>query len=163
MSTRPIYVGVGECDCGNVDAQLYHAPGTLFSEHAMCAKCLTAKGFAVPRARTASDLEILDGMPRWKTGQTEPLVHVGKLELGYGHTFEVVLGSDDRLVGWLHTHPDARNPSAATCQSFCAVRELNGTPVHQVLCADPLTLTPSLKCRTCGAHGNVVNAKWEPL
>jgi len=92
---------------------------------------------------------------------TEPLLHVGQLDLGLGHTFEVMLGRDEELIGWLHTHPDARNPDAL-CQSMCAIRPFQDVPVHEVVQADPLTLSPSLKCRTCGAHGRVRQGKWEP-
>ncbi len=85
-----------------------------------------------------------------------------EIPLGNGHVFAPVMDADDRLVGWLHTHPDARSDSGMLCQSFCAVRPVDGTPVHDILSAEPLTLSPSLKCRICGAHGEVVNGKWEP-
>ena len=84
------------------------------------------------------------------------------LYLGLGHEFAPVTDNDDRLVGWLHTHPDARSTSGVLCQSFCAVRPIDGAPVHEILSAEPLTLSPSLKCRICGAHGEVTAGKWEP-
>lgn len=95
------------------------------------------------------------------TLEEDVLIHVGKMNLGFGHFFEVMLGQDDKLVGWLHSHPDARNPSEA-CQSICAVRPVDGAPVHDIIRAEPLSLSPSLKCRTCGAHGRVINGQWEP-
>ncbi len=167
MYLRPIYVGVGECECGRVDTRLYHVPGTVLKERAVCERCLQVRGYEVPVPRTADDIEMVDGKPTWKppeasaphTNGIEP--HVGALNLGHGHTFEVILDKDGTLLGWLHTHPDKRNPNVL-CQSFCAVRSLNGSPIHQVLCADPLTLTPSLRCGACGAHGEVINGKWEP-
>lgn len=159
MPGRPIYVGVGECRCGRVDTRLYFVPGAISISESACASCLVTHGYSEPEPRTADDLLSVDGKLTWKAD--EPLVHVGKLELGHDHAFEAVIGTDEQLVGWLHSHPDARNPNIL-CQSFCAVRPLNGTPVHQVVCSDPLTLTPSLKCRMCGAHGNVTNGKWEP-
>jgi hypothetical protein len=168
MSARPIYLGVGDCECGQVDAKLYHVPGTELATRSVCCRCLETRGYQVPTLRTADDIDVVDGKPAWRPESTtrpypkEPEPHVGQLDLGHGHMFEAMLGSDDKLIGWLHTHPDYRNPSAL-CQSLCAVREINGTPVHQVICADPLTLTPSLLCRTCGAHGNVTNGKWEPV
>lgn len=160
MTTRPLYVGVGECRCGRIDVRLYFVPSTTSTPDAICTTCLLERGYSEPEPRTAEDVVSVDGKLTWRS--EEPLVHVGKLELGYGHTFEVTLDSKDLLMGWLHTHPDARN-SSVLCQSFCAVRPLNGCPVHQVTCNDPLTLTPSLMCRTCGAHGNVTAGKWEPL
>lgn len=165
MTQRPIYVGIGECGCGRVDQRLYHVPGTILKERAICGQCLEGRGYDVPLPRTAEDIEIVDGRPEWRETTVpypkEPDVHVGAMSLGHGHTFEASIDAQGKLVGWLHTHPDARNPNDL-CQSFCAVRPLNGAPVHQVVCADPLTLTPSLLCRTCGAHGHVTNGKWEP-
>ena len=164
MSERPVYVGVGECACKRIDEQLYHVPNTSLAHRPVCSLCLMDHGFKVPEPRTSEDITMVDGTPVWKTSPVsdQPSPKADQLNLGYGHLFEAVLGSDDRLVGWLHTHPDARTPSGVLCQSFCAVRPLNGTPVHQIVSVDPLTLQPSLLCRTCGAHGHVTNGAWEP-
>ena len=165
MLERPVYVGAGECDCGRVDVQLYHVPGTDFAHRPVCDVCLLARGIPVPEPRTADDLEMIDGRPSWKPIPTPlplPTVDADRLNLGHEHFFESVLGGDEQLVGWLHTHPDARSSSGVFCQSFCAVRPINGAPVHQIISADPLTLSPSLLCRTCGVHGNVINGQWEP-
>jgi hypothetical protein len=152
---RPLYVGTGECDCGRVDARLYRLPGTAFTSRPCCGSCLERRGYKVPEARTADTFDN-------PADPSEAITPVDKtIDLGHGHTFQSVTGVDSKLVGWLHSHPDARNPSVL-CQSFCAVRPLNGCPVHQVMSDDPLTLTPSLKCRVCGAHGDVINGKWEP-
>lgn len=86
-----------------------------------------------------------------------------EIPLGGGHVFVPVTDREDRLVGWLHTHPDARSGSGMLCQSFCAVRAIDGAPVHEILQAEPLTLSPSLKCRICGMHGEVVNGAWKPM
>lgn len=161
MGSRPVYVGVGECKCGRLDEKLFHVPNTTLLTHPMCGQCLLERGFEVPEPRTADDILDVDGKLLWKSSD-DPTVHVGRLDLGLGHFFEAVIGNDEKLVGWVHTHPDARSAEGMLCQSFCAVRPLNGAPVHQVLCAEPLTLMPSLKCRMCGAHGEVVNGKWEP-
>ncbi len=85
-----------------------------------------------------------------------------ELDIGMGHKLTPVVDASDRLVGWLHAHPDARSAIGALCQSFCAVREGIGAPVHEIVTVEPLTLHPSLECRTCGAHGCVKNGKWEP-
>lgn len=159
-ATRPTYVGTGECRCGRIDVQLYRV--TDVERRATCARCLADQGVIVARARTADDVEEVNGILQWKTAthEGEPLVHVGKMDLGFGHTFEAALDAHGNLAGWLHAHPDARD--ARPCKSFCAVRAIDGLPVHAVLQADPLTLSPSLKCRSCGAHGEVINGKWEP-
>lgn len=156
---RPIYVGVGECRCKRIDVRLYYVPGAVPMPAAICAACLLERGIAEPEARTAEDMTSVDGKLEWKPD--EPIVYPDKLDLGYGHVFEVVVNQDDALIGWLHTHPDARNLDVL-CQSFCAVQPLSDAPVHTVVSIDPLTLEPSLKCRTCGAHGHVRNGKWEP-
>lgn len=167
MSVRPIYVGVGECSCGRLDTRLYHVPNTPLASRSVCCKCLRARGFEVPKVRTADDIEVVDGKTQWRETETtvpypkEPLVHVGVMQLGHGHTFEALLGNNGELIGWSHVHPDARG-GTEPCQSVCAVREIGDTPIHEIVCAEPLTLSPSLKCRTCGAHGHVTNGKWEP-
>lgn len=164
---RPIYVGVGTCDCQRTDVRMYHVPGTSIASRSVCGKCLQARGFEVPKPRTAEDIEVVDGKPVWRESQPtvpyskEPLVHVGVLQLGHGHSFEAAIDKDGGLIGWLHTHPDARS-EGALCQSFCAVRAGFGPEVHQVVCPDPLSLEPSLCCAACGSHGKVTDGKWEP-
>lgn len=66
MSVRPIYVGVGTCDCKRVDVRLYQVPGAKPTPTLMCAKCLAANSYEVPKARTAEDIETVDGELRWK-------------------------------------------------------------------------------------------------
>lgn len=149
---RPIYVGVGECDCKRIDVRLYRVPGEALMIRPICGQCLKARGYEVPKPRTAED---------YAKAEAEEPPHYPIIDLGQGHTFQAVLGTDNVLVGWLHTHPDARHLNEP-CQSFCAVRPLDGVPVHKILSEDPLTLTPSLRCRMCGAHGEVTNGRWEP-
>jgi hypothetical protein len=169
MLERPVYVGIGECDCKRIDAKLYHVPGTELARRPVCAVCLIDRGFEVPAPRTADDLDEIDGRPTWKPLATAPTVEAvtalaseDQLDLGHGHLFAAVLDNNNQLVGWLHTHPDKRSPTGTLCQSFCAVRPLNGSPVHQIISVEPLTLLPSLLCRMCGAHGHVTNGRWEP-
>jgi hypothetical protein len=38
-----------------------------------------------------------------------------------------------------------------------------GGPTWEVLNEEPLTLSPSLACRTCGHHGFIRNGTWEPV
>lgn len=67
MSARPIYVGVGSCSCARVDVRLYQVPGAKTTPTLMCSKCLEANGHEVPKARTAEDIEMVNGELRWKT------------------------------------------------------------------------------------------------
>lgn len=68
MSARPMYVGVGSCDCKRMDVRLYQVPqsGTRTLPHLMCGKCLESHNIEVPRPRTADDLEMVDGVLKWK-------------------------------------------------------------------------------------------------
>lgn len=111
----------------------------------------------MPVPRTERDLSILDGKLAWRTDS----VRTERLSLGHDHFFEALTDRNDQLIGWLHTHPSARDGSIV-CQSFCAVRPLDDAPVHQIVSAEPLTLTPSLKCGTCGTRGDVIDGVWVP-
>lgn len=83
-----------------------------------------------------------------------------EISLGSHHVFAPVNDQHGNLVGWLHTHPDARC-EGRLCQSFCSVQEGLGPVVHQVVSSDPITLEPDVECRVCGVHGRVVDGKWE--
>jgi len=63
---RPFYVGHGKCDCGRLDVHLYRMPNAKFTDPLACSKCLEKAGFAVPRSRTADDIEVVDGEMRWR-------------------------------------------------------------------------------------------------
>ncbi len=64
--TRPIYVGVGTCDCRRVEVRLYQVPSGKPRPALMCTRCLEAAGLEVPRSRTAEDIETVDGKMRWR-------------------------------------------------------------------------------------------------
>jgi hypothetical protein len=161
MTERPVYIGVGECVCKRIDVQLYRVPGTLMYSPPVCSKCLKERGFEAPKPRTADDIEMIDGQTSWKPTAAVPATDP-PLDLGHGHLFAPVLDHNEQLIGWLHSHPDARSENGVLCQSFCAVRALDGIDVHEIVSVEPLTLIPSLKCRTCGSHGHVTNGRWEP-
>lgn len=163
MSVRPIYVGVGECGCARLDVALYQLPGTPVTGRLACAWCLADQGLVVARPRTADDLELVDGVPRWKVPAPAPRTAAAELALGAGHFFVAIFDADDVFVGWLHRHPHASADTATTCQTFCAVRYVEGVPIYRIDCADPLTLSPDVCCRLCGAHGRIVNGVWLPM
>jgi len=164
MTYRPIYVGVGECRCGRLDAALYRSPGASMMDHLACARCLADQGVIVTRPRTADDLELVDGVPQWKTSASTPHVDAtGVLDLGGGHTLEAVFDADDLLAGWLHRHPHPDGNTPTPCQTLCAVRYIDGVSVYRVDQADPLTLSPAVRCRLCGVQGHVVRGVWVPV
>jgi len=154
VSVRPIYVGVGECGCGRLDAALYQLPNAPVTGRLACAWCLADQGLIVTRPRTADDLELVDGVPQWKVPTPAPRTATAELDLGAGHFFVAIFDADDVFVGWLHRH--------GTCQTFVAVRYVEGVPVYHITCADPLTLAPDVCCRRCGAHGRIINGVWLP-
>ena len=63
---RPMYVGYGTCRCGRVEVSLYRLPSVPFKEALACAQCVVKAGHAVPRSRTADDIELVDGKLTWR-------------------------------------------------------------------------------------------------
>lgn len=88
-------------------------------------------------------------------------VDEAEMDLGSRHTFAPVIDPADQLVGWLHTHPDARS-TGVLCQSFVAVREGFGYAAYEIEIVGPLSLKPDVRCMTCGARGRVHGGKWIP-
>lgn len=82
------------------------------------------------------------------------------LDLGLGHRFTPAFGREGEHVGWMHHHTA---PDGQPCVSFCAIVPGYGAEVHRVEQAEPLTLSPSLKCRACGSHGVVTKGRWSYL
>jgi hypothetical protein len=69
-----------------------------------------------------------------------------------------------RVVGYQEHHP--RPDNGLPCGGFIWIdasseAHVDG-PVWKVEQRDPLTLSPSVKCRSCGNHGFVRNGKWVP-
>lgn len=91
------------------------------------------------------------------------------LDLGGGHRFEFtgIYGQpEDVIGGGIHYHP---KPAGAECEGddgMCAGAVTfkghgqDGHPEWDVVSMDPLTLSPSLLCRTCGSHGFIRGGKW---
>lgn len=65
MTVRPIYVGMGDCRCGNLETRLYQIPDVNPCLELFCVRCLDAKGIPVPRPLTAEDVpdKFLFGAP----------------------------------------------------------------------------------------------------
>ena len=86
------------------------------------------------------------------------------LDLGGGHTFEFTCAMRDGVevenAGGIHRHP--RPDGSGECAGAVTFREFayDGHPVWDVESFDPLTLSPSLLCRSCGSHGFIRNGKW---
>lgn len=89
------------------------------------------------------------------------------IETGPGYSLTPVeFAGDDpvRIVGYQERHP--RPDNGEPCVGFIWVDATSKAhvdgPVWTVEQADPLTLSPSIKCRSCGNHGFVREGKWVP-
>jgi hypothetical protein len=88
--------------------------------------------------------------------------------LDIGHGVSIKFSEHKGLVVGIHErHPDKRDPNHLCCGFVFfntpnneAIR--NGSPVWTVESIDPLTLSPSILCRTCGNHGFIQSGKWVP-
>lgn len=102
------------------------------------------------------------------------------LDLGFAHTAEWTVWSPDRELnpqfegladvdpaGVIITHP--RPDGAGQCKSAVsfepsqAHKDRWGGPARhywQVESLDPLTISPSVLCRTCGDHGFIRAGRW---
>jgi hypothetical protein len=83
------------------------------------------------------------------------------LDLGGGHRFEFTENQAGELAGGIHYHP--RPDGSGECGGFVMFRGKgrDGEPEWDVISMDPLTLDPSLLCRSCGSHGHIINGKWK--
>lgn len=63
---RPVYVGFGQCDSGHLEVRLYRVQGEGFKFEILCTRCFRDRGLEAPKPRTAEDIEVVDGVPRWK-------------------------------------------------------------------------------------------------
>ena len=101
------------------------------------------------------------------------------IDLGDGHWLKWFSWSPDRSIPSnaerFHGVPDCEKFGAAVphvtadgslCEGFVTLegdvqaRVHPGAPKWRVECWEPLTLSPSLLCRTCGDHGFIRGGKW---
>lgn len=63
----------------------------------------------------------------------------------------------------IHPRPDGNGycVGSVTFRSESSLKLEPGRPMWNVECWEPLTLSPSLLCRSCGSHGFIRNGKWE--
>lgn len=111
-------------------------------------------------------------------------------DLGEGHSFSWLwcrpsgAGSDwdvaddgvfpDDVVGIIERHtppPGAVNPHTPDgswpggyCEGFVTFRNdrMHDGALWKVESWEPLTITPSVHCTTCGAHGFITDGRWKP-
>lgn len=87
-------------------------------------------------------------------------------DIGSGVFIERTVNKDGEWVGLIRRHPKAGGGTCASAVAFDtpASRAVHGPTValHVVESWDPLTLSPSLLCRSCGHHGFIRQGKWVP-
>ncbi len=89
------------------------------------------------------------------------------IDIGGGHEIEFVEYRGDLCAGINDKH---KRPDGTDCVGFIAVEGGSWASVFapgvievwRVESWEPLTLSPSLLCKTCGDHGHIRNGKWEP-
>lgn len=83
-----------------------------------------------------------------------------RINLGAGHYLEPIVRVDGGpIIGYIDNHPGPDGP----CAGFISIDpHAESWPNWVVVYDHPLTLTPSLLCRTCGNHGFVTDGKWVP-
>lgn len=87
------------------------------------------------------------------------------IDIGFGVSIAFA-EYEGKVVGFHERHPSKKDPSQPCCGFvwFDVETEARceGTPVWQVECMDPLTLSPSILCRGCGNHGFIRQGRWVP-
>lgn len=89
-----------------------------------------------------------------------------RIDIGGGHEIEFVIHKDDMRAGINDYHLTAEGKPCMGFVSFTGgawSNEFKWSPSHQswdVHSWEPLTITPSLLCRSCGDHGHITNGKW---
>lgn len=86
------------------------------------------------------------------------------LDLGDNHSLRFVEYEGDPRAGADVFH---KKPDGTDCCDWISfanstwTRAFSGTiPSWEVVSWEPLTLTPSIACRTCGDHGHITGGKW---
>lgn len=75
-----------------------------------------------------------------------------KFKVGFLNELEQIDDENGKPRGYVWTH---RTPDSKECVSFVDL------VVHRVLSENPLSLSPSLDCPACPAHGFVENSMWK--
>lgn len=85
------------------------------------------------------------------------------IDLGGGHVLQPVKHPDGGLNGFIEKHP--RPDNGESCMGVLIIKPTKddvtyNRPVWTMESEDPITLSPSIACRTCGAHGWIREGKW---
>jgi hypothetical protein len=89
----------------------------------------------------------------------------GATDIGYGVLILFTSWRKHAKAGILHEHPtpDGDRHMGGIKFDLPGVAEaFPGDPLWTVESWEPLTLSPSLRCRDCGHHGWIRSGRWEP-
>lgn len=84
-------------------------------------------------------------------------------DLGYGvEVITYTQGDSDEPAGLLERHPCKTDDRHAGSVPFVPHIDHPEWPTWEVQQWEPLTITPSVLCRTCGCHGWIREGRWVP-
>lgn len=83
----------------------------------------------------------------------------GEHDIGDGVTITLVEHQGE-IVGLQEAHKDDSGNVCSGFVGFDGPHAVVGGPKWTVQSANPLTLAPSIRCRSCGHHGYIRNGRW---
>ena len=87
------------------------------------------------------------------------------IDVGHGHTLTRLADADGSLYGFVDEHTSLKTGepcSGSVCVNPGPDDVKYNRDVWTMESEEPLSLTPSLLCTTCGEHGFVRDGKWVP-
>jgi hypothetical protein len=84
------------------------------------------------------------------------------IDIGHGVRISFVVNSDGDRCGIHERHNCNGDTEAGHWVGFRGVAGGAVAPSWAVESMEPLTLSPSILCRTCGHHGFIREGKWVP-
>ena len=83
----------------------------------------------------------------------------GATFLDPAHAYKLVTrAGSDEPIGLIEFH---RLPGGSWCEGVVHFKGAGeGHPEWDIIQDDPLTLSPSILCRTCGSHGYIEGGRW---
>ena len=84
-------------------------------------------------------------------------------DIGHGVTIRFVNAPDDTESGLIEEHPSDGKTESGRCSGVVLWKHDDpNRPTWTLESRDPLTLSPSIQCRTCGHHGYIREGRWIP-
>lgn len=85
-------------------------------------------------------------------------------DLGHGMAWAPLVDADGDLVALLERHAckDGQGVGSLPLSTEAGVRAFPNPPHWYLEREDPITISPSVRCLTCGKHGWIQGGKWVP-